>query len=231
MSSSAERTGLLSCVVVAVLLASASAALAEGTVEEVRDQGGAGIEVTQPRPGDTPAPPPTSTPAGPVEPVCVLVTSFDLTDVYRGGTDGMALAASYPEDPEEGAVYAPAVMRDTCTGDPSGVPFYARVPEPGDGVDPVGEALARALAVVRPDPPSVQLRPEGRVLAGLAAWLWVDQPWMEITATDAADGLTVSVRYAVSWTLNGGPRQELADLTVSSDVPVTVGEVRAVRTR
>lgn len=196
------------------------------------------------------------------------------------------------------------VLRD-CANNDRGAPFWTPAPAEGDGGDAwdqIQDAIDRAYAAVTPDPPAPELRPRGRVLNGLPAWLWVDRPWEEQSATDTTVGgltvavyaepteltwdtpegtrscagpgvpwteaawdayqaqpvddrghgnpactfvfenastdqdagqypTTVSVTWSFSFTVGGGPRAEMGDLELTTDLPVTVGEVRAVRTR
>lgn len=199
-------------------------------------------------------------------------------------------------DREEGQVVAR--YRD-CDGNDRGSPFWADPPEDGEEADFDGllQARDRALASLDLTPPQPRLAPEGGTLAGMPAWLWLDQPWEPLQATDAIPGVTVSVyaepqeliwstpegdrvcegpgipwtqaawddyrsassstrghgnpactfvfadasgdqpypttvtvSWAAGWSIDGGARMELPPVELTTEVPVVVGERRAVRT-
>lgn len=226
-------------------------------------------------------------------------TSYDVSDVQLSPYDENRLLRSYPAGPDDDTRYTLAVDRD-CDRQPRTPVRW--VPEPEDGAADVEAVLAargEALARVRPEPPTPSLAPpNGAVLAGLPAWLWVDSAWEAETAqattpggltvtvgvepqeliwttpvgehrcagpgvpwteqamatyraqpdgqrgtghpecaqvfTDVTDGTVateVAVRYRVWWTQGGGMALPLPDLTLTGELPLTVGERRAVRVR
>lgn len=133
-------------------------------------------------------------------------------------------------DREEGQVVAR--YRD-CDGNDRGSPFWADPPEDGEEADFDGLLQARDRVCEGPGIPWTQAAWDDYRSAS-SSTRGHGNPACTFVFADASGDqpypTTVTVSWAAGWSIDGGARMELPPVELITEVPVVVGERRAVRT-